>query len=318
MRSRRIVNGINSMNEKKILKCLSDQDAMIDIMVLTYNHEKYIRQALDSIFMQQSEYSYRVIIGEDCSIDHTREIVLDYYKKFPDKIEIILWKKNVGALINDMEVMKSTRAKYVASLEGDDYWTDPYKIQKQIVFLENHPEYIGTAHNVRCVDEDGCLLHRDFDYYPIRESFIYGKEQAESLKMVSQTASLVYRNVYKMWGQSEWMFYKNCGINGDLVGQVFLGMQGQIYFFRDIMADHRRVFAGDSWTAKSFNKNLLYREYANTRKLQRFLEENYCIEIKKDQLWESLWEESKKRLLCDFNLENLKVCIRLLCVREKI
>ena len=303
------------MDEKKVLLCKRKECADVDIMMLTYNHENYIGQALDSVLMQKTDYSYRILIGEDCSTDRTREIVEDYYRKYPDKIEVVLWEKNVGGLKNDLEIMHRCNARYVASIEGDDYWTDCRKLQKQISFLENHSEYIGTAHNIRCVDEKGNLLHRDFDYYYIREAYIYGKELAKRQKMVSQTASLVYRNVYRSWSQVEWDFYENCGVNGDLVGQVMLGIQSEVYFFNDIMADHRRIFKGDSWTAKSVNKNRVYMEYSDSRKLQEFLKKNYCVTIEADNMWKNFWEESKIRFLSHSSLENLKVCLQI--VRSK-
>lgn len=305
------------MERNKVLLCKKKECADVDIMMLTYNHEKYIAQALDSILRQKTQYSYRILIGEDCSTDHTRKIVEDYYWKYPNKIEAILWEKNVGGLKNDLEIMHRCNARYVACLEGDDYWTSPNKLQKQISFLEKHPEYIGTAHNIRCVDEEGFLLHRDFDYYFVRESYIYGKGLAKRQKMVSQTASLVYRNIYMSWNQSEWDFYENCGINGDLVGQVILGIQGQIYFFKEVMADHRRVFKGDSWTAKSANRNRVYREYADTRKFQKYLVKKYGINIRKDNLWQGMWTESKIRLLSHPSMENFIVYLQMICSKGK-
>lgn len=302
---------------KKVLLCKMKECADVDIMMLTYNHERYIRQALDSILMQKTKYSYRILIGEDCSTDHTREIVEEYYNKYSDKIEAVLWEENVGGLKNDLEIMHRCNARYVASLEGDDYWTSPHKLQKQISFLEEHSEYIGTAHNIRCVDENGFLLHKDFDYYFVREAYIYGYRLAKRQKMVSQTASLVYRNIYKLWDQSEWYFYENCGINGDLVGQVFLGLQGRIYFFKDIMADHRRVFKGSSWTAKSANKNRVYKEYADIRKFQTYLNEKYGIDIEKENLWQGMWTESKVRFLICPSVENLIVCLQMMCSKGK-
>lgn len=300
------------MNDKKILRCQNDKKALIDIIVLAYNHGKYIGQALDSIFMQQTDFPYRIVVGEDCSTDNTREIILDYYERFPDKMEIVLWEKNVGSLFNELELISGCDAKYIAYLEGDDYWTDKYKLQKQVSFLELHQNYIGTAHNVRCVDEWGELLHRDFQFYPIREEHIYGKKQALKHELVSQTASLVYRNVYKKWGDSEWEFYSTCNINGDLVLQTFLGIQGDVYFFREIMADHRRIFEGDSWTSKSRSSNMLFSNYVDYKKLDQYWTKQYGVETDTDNMWDFLWKESKRRLLCDFNIKNIKVCLQLL------
>lgn len=298
--------------DKEILNCKNQKDVLVEILVLTYNHENYIRQALDSVLMQQTEYSYKIIVGVDCSTDNTKQIVIDYYKKYPDRIEVLLWKERVGAVMNDIGIISRCKAKYVAYLEGDDYWTTPYKLQKQVSFLEKNPNYIGTAHNVRCVDEKGIMLHRDFNFYPIVDEHVYGRAQAVKLTKVSQTASLVYKNVYKQWDKTQWDFYRECNVNGDEVLQVFLGMQGPVYFFRDIMADHRRVFHGESWTAGSAGKNMLIYHYQSRKKMQWYLQKYYNVSFENDDFLKSLWEESKKILLCNFNKQNLKVCCRLL------
>ena len=306
--------GINKAGDadKEILSCKNHEEVLVEILVLTYNHENYIGQALDSVLMQRTEYPYKIIIGADCSTDNTQQIVIDYYKKYPDKIEVLLWRERVGAVANDIGIVKRCKAKYVAYLEGDDYWTTPYKLQKQVSFLEKHPEYIGTAHNVRCVDEEGALLHRDFNFYPIVDEHVCGRIQAEQLKKISQTASLVYKNVYKQWDRTQWDFYRECNVNGDEVLQVFLGMQGPVYFFREIMADHRRVFHGESWTAYSTGKNMLVYHYQSRKLMQGYLQKYYNTTFVNDDGWKSLWEESKKILLCNFNMQNLKVCCGLL------
>lgn len=301
------------MNEKKqILQCQSSVVAMVDIMVLAYNHGEYIEQALDSILMQRTEFTYRILVGEDCSTDNTRQIVLEYYEKFPDKMEIILWEKNVGAIANETEIMRNCKAKYIAVLEGDDYWTDSYKLQKQVSFLEANSAYVGTAHNILCVDEKGKLLHKEFRQYPISDTHIYGKVQALKHEMISQTASLVYRNVYMEWDNRQWEFFEKFGsMNLDVVLQVFLGVQGDLYFFSEIMANHRKIYDGNSWTSMYHRKNKFLIMYKNRIKLNNFLKEHDNIKCS-NGIWEkSIWEESKKRFLCDFSAENLKVCCQL-------
>lgn len=111
------------------------------VCVLAYNHEKYIRKTLESILKQKTDFDFNIIIGEDHSTDNTREICLEYKNKFPDRIHLILRDRNVGAINNAIESIKSCNGKYIIYLEGDDYWIDEYKIQKQINFLENNGDY---------------------------------------------------------------------------------------------------------------------------------------------------------------------------------
>lgn len=124
---------------------MDNMQPIVSVLMITYNHEKYIAQAIDSVLMQKTNFDYEIVIGEDCSTDKTREIVLEYKAKHPDKIKLLLQEKNLGMIQNFIDTLKACTGKYIALLEGDDYWTDPYKLQKQVDFLEANPEY-GLVH----------------------------------------------------------------------------------------------------------------------------------------------------------------------------
>lgn len=113
--------------------------------MITYNQEKYIRQALESVFAQQTDFEFEVVIGEDCSTDHTRSIIKEFEAKYPDKFFPVYHNENVGMMRNAFEFCyPKLRGKYIAFLEGDDYWTDMQKLQKQVDFLNANPEYSGV------------------------------------------------------------------------------------------------------------------------------------------------------------------------------
>lgn len=294
-------------NEYVVYGCQSEDIPLIDIVMPTYNHAEFIEDAIKSILMQKTQYSYRIIIGEDCSTDTTRQIIVKYYKQYPTKMELYLWNENVGSGKNIIEILKACKGKYIAVLEGDDLWTNPFKLEKQISFLEAHGEYIGTAHNVRCVDWDGKLLHRDFCLYPIYETHIYGIENAERYEMAAQSASLVYRNIYSNWSEEEYNdFFLSCG-NGDVKVNVLLGVIGDIYFFREIMADHRRIFTGESWTAKNYDKNILWLRYETCRSIQNYMEKYKKISLSTEKILQFGYKDSIMRLLHKYNKENLEV-----------
>ena len=118
---------------------------LVSVFMITYNHELYIAQALDSILMQQVNFKYEIVIGEDCSTDNTRAILINYAKKYPNIFHLLLHKHNLGAVNNQNEVFKNCKGKYIAMLEGDDYWTDPYKLQKQVDFMDANNGY-GLVH----------------------------------------------------------------------------------------------------------------------------------------------------------------------------
>lgn len=124
----------------------------LSILMVTYNHEKFIAQSIDSVLMQKISFPYKLFIGEDCSTDQTREIITKYQTDHPDIIEVFYNKDNLGPQKNAMNIYKAcidSGAKYIAILDGDDYWTDPYKLQKQVDFLEGNPDY-----GMVCTDYD--------------------------------------------------------------------------------------------------------------------------------------------------------------------
>lgn len=123
-------------DEEKLVK-----KPLVSVGVFTYNQEQYIEQCLDSILSQKTNFDYEIIIGEDCGTDKTRAICVDYQKRYPEKIKLLLHDENHGMLTNFSEVCKLMRGRYMADMDGDDYWVDDYKLQKQVDFMEQHPEY---------------------------------------------------------------------------------------------------------------------------------------------------------------------------------
>jgi glycosyltransferase involved in cell wall biosynthesis len=131
---------------------------IVSICVATYQHGNYIKECIDGILMQQTTFSYEIIVGEDESQDGTREICIEYARKYPDKIRLYLRNRETSIYYeNSKSVMRlngiwcrmSARGKYIALCEGDDYWTDPLKLQKQVDFLDAHPDYILTCGGFR-------------------------------------------------------------------------------------------------------------------------------------------------------------------------
>ena len=114
---------------------------LVSVFMITYNHEKFIAQAIEGVLMQKTNFPFELIIGEDCSTDRTREIVVDYAQRFPEIIKPILHEKNVGMKSNMNTCMQACSGKYTAICEGDDYWIDSLKLQKQVGFLEAHSDF---------------------------------------------------------------------------------------------------------------------------------------------------------------------------------
>jgi len=118
---------------------------LVSVWMTTYNHEPYIARAIEGVLMQETAFPIELVIGEDCSTDRTREIVMDYQKRRPDVIRVITSDRNVGLFENDRRVNQALRGEYVAFCEGDDYWTHPRKLQMQVDIMEADPG-IGLVH----------------------------------------------------------------------------------------------------------------------------------------------------------------------------
>jgi glycosyltransferase involved in cell wall biosynthesis len=114
--------------------------------MITYNHAAYISQAIEGVLSQNTDFSFELVIGEDCSKDRTRDIALSYEKRFPHKIRVITSDTNVGMHANSDRTHAACRGEYIAFCEGDDCWHDQAKLQRQVDFLNTHPEYV-LAHS---------------------------------------------------------------------------------------------------------------------------------------------------------------------------
>ena len=130
-------------------------DVKVSVHMITYNHERFIAQAIEGVLMQQTDFAVELVIGEDCSTDGTRAIVRRYGERYPERIRLLLQERNLGARANALATLNACRGQYIALCEGDDYWTDPTKLQKQVDFLESHPECSLCFHRVLVVYEDG-------------------------------------------------------------------------------------------------------------------------------------------------------------------
>lgn len=125
---------------------------IVSVLMLTYNHEAYIAQAIEGIVAQKTSFPIELIIGEDCSPDNTLDVAMSYQKKYPELIRIITADVNVGARKNSYRLETAARGKYIAYCEGDDYWHDPQKLQMQVDFFENNPDYGMVFTNADTLD----------------------------------------------------------------------------------------------------------------------------------------------------------------------
>ena len=120
----------------------------VSVLMITYNQDQFVGQAIESVLSQQVDFEYELVIGEDCSTDRTREIVASFGAKFPDRIRLLLPKSNLGMQENFKATLAACSGQYVAVLEGDDYWTSPLKLKRQVEFLDAHSDCAICFHSV--------------------------------------------------------------------------------------------------------------------------------------------------------------------------
>ncbi len=167
---------------------------LASICCITYNHKLYIREAIDSFLMQETNFPFEILIHDDASTDGTTKIILSYAKKYPDIIRPIIQTENQYAkcgLINPRFLFPKARGKYIALCEGDDYWTDNTKLQKQVAFLEDNQEYVLTYTDSQSFNENGNL---DLDFGASTRDL----DAEELIKATSlHTLTACFRNVIK-------------------------------------------------------------------------------------------------------------------------
>jgi len=167
----------------------------LSVFVVTYNQEQYIRQCLDSIVMQQTNFDYEVIIGDDCSTDSTPQICDEYAEKYPF-IHVYHHQKNLGLVKNWEFVLNRCTGEYVAMIEGDDYWTNPNKLQTQVAYLEAHTDcqicfYKPSVVFTEYVKED--QKKRDTLIFEHLRPKIYSRKEVYE-KWTILTGTVMYRN----------------------------------------------------------------------------------------------------------------------------
>lgn len=209
-------------------------EILVSISCITYNHEPYIADAIESFLMQKTNFKYEILIHDDASTDRTAEIIKKYQKKYPDIIKPIYQTENQYSKGIKVGILNHERAigKYIAICEGDDYWTDPHKLQKQVDYMESHSECSMCFHDSILVDEDKSYLGPFPGQYS-RKSEI---KDIKELHFIP-TASKLYRKwILDEDNIPEW-YYK--APHGDFASMLICSNYGYIYYINEKMSAYR-------------------------------------------------------------------------------
>ncbi len=234
------------------------KNIMVSVSMITYGHEKFIRQAIEGVLMQDCSFNVELILANDCSPDHTDSIVKEIittHKNPSILINYINHEKNIGMIPNFIYTLQQSQGKYIAICEGDDYWTDPFKLQKQVAILEKHSNVSLVYSNAKIISDDkGDYINDEFFYdknYP--PTLI--KSQAFFLKnnFALLSVSILFRKEYIRGNELELM--KKFAV-GDMPLYFILSGKGNFYYINEPMVVYNDHRLGISKTFGKLKRNL--------------------------------------------------------------
>ncbi|OWK43960.1 glycosyltransferase family 2 protein [Fimbriiglobus ruber] len=211
----------------------------VSVLTVTYNHERYIEQAVRSALAQETDFAVEIVVADDCSTDGTREILRRLDLEFPGRLRLLLRDRNLGATANFADALATCTGEYLALLEGDDYWTDTSKLARQVNFLDQHPEYEGTAHVVRqlsATTDYGLFPHHSPDVVTFQDLLVNNR---------FATCSVLYRRRWSVLPG----WHRKCTM-GDWPLHILHASRGPFRVFPEVMGVYRIHEQGMWATAK--------------------------------------------------------------------
>lgn len=252
----------------------------VSVIVHTYNHEKFIAQTLESIVNQEVNFQYEVIVGDDASKDKTPEIITEYQKKYPDIIKPMLHPVNMGGFgkNNTLATLEVCQGKYIAAMDGDDYWTNPQKLQKQVDFLDQNSEFVACFHNALIHFEDGShpdeFVNDDTQRAITTIEDLVGEDEVWYMA----TSAVMFRNGilkdYPKW------FHESK--SGDIPRYILLGKHGKFFYINEVMSVYRKNGGGMSFTDGKQDADFLFNRIGMYRGIDEELDFKFHKTINKN------------------------------------
>ena len=296
-------------SEKEIMK---DWDSTIlspilTVVCITYNHEKYIEEALDSMLIQETNFPFEIIVGEDCSPDQTKDILVKYQKRYPNIVKPILRKENVGAYKNEEECILLSKGKYIAFLEGDDFWVDKLKLQKQVDFLNNNLEY-GLVHGDvnHLYEETGKIIqsYNKINNLTIPNGNIYDFLLKPSHSIKTMTVCLRKELLISKYldnpkiKKQKWKLI-------DISLWLMISKYSKVYYMNDVLSTYRCLSESSSRTQDSYK---LYQFHTQIYSIRFFFLRSFGSSIQTRNI---LYQSYYKSLFYDgYNLKNIPMMYR--------
>ena len=204
---------------------------MVSVWMITYNHEKYVKHALDSVLFQDINFNIEIVIGDDNSTDNTKNIILEYKNKYPKIIKPHFNEENKGMMANMIETLNRCKGKYIALLEGDDYWTDNKKLKQQIKILDQNRSISFCFHNALIVYENSNKIPHPFTNI---KKGLYSGDQILN-EWIVPTASVVFPNQ-----KIDWPDFSYELVHGDIFLFLLLLEKGPAFFIDKQLSAYRK------------------------------------------------------------------------------
>ncbi len=239
----------------------------VSVIVLTYNHEKFISRAIEGILCQKVNFDIEILISDDCSTDRTPEIINKYKIRYGNIISVFHNEKNLGVAENSYKMILEASGEYIATCEGDDYWTDPEKLQKQVDLLDAHPEYSGCSHKVTLVDENcNALKNQNIDW--ICDDEVFTAESFKGIFLPGQPSSFLRRNLSEAEKQGfSDLFLCKAPVSDRAIILIWLRF-GSFYRINENMGCYRILSSGITLNYK--RNDVLFRDYEYTKRLELY------------------------------------------------
>ena len=241
------------LGEEEIIKHWDNSKPLVSIKCITYNQEKYIAQCLDGFLMQETNFPFEVIVHDDASTDATATIIKEYEKKYPSIIKPIYELENQYSKHDDslLRIIDShMRGKYIATCEGDDYWCEKDKLQKQFDFLEEHVEYFAVGHLTKAIDANGDELSDSFVNSKPGE---YKLKDAERWQLFAHGSSWFSRNFMEILNDKEYDKFLKVNCPGDRKYPILFLQLGKLYVLPFVGSVYRFQSCSTSFTSNAKN-----------------------------------------------------------------
>lgn len=271
-------------------------DVLVSIICITYNHEQYIKECLNSFLAQKVNFNIEILVHDDASTDCTQQILQEYQRQYPSVFKLFLQSKNQfsqgNGYVGIFWGLKEARGKYIAYCEGDDYWCDEYKLQKQVDFLEKNHEYEICAHDTNIINEatqqQVLFSHTNVNIFlnrKNRQEYTFDDTLTGNIFHIS---SIVFRNIPLVW--PKWI---NDIRAFDMVMYMLLAQYGKIFVMRDVMSVYRTTLSSITRTNIEFSTPV------------RFNNVSIDILSRMNEFWDGKYKHKINKILSRYYVHNM-------------